>query len=80
MITLQGVEVDNVESSAALDVTSMAALDGKTSTLVTGSLLTSVENLRKYGFRSTASNHSLLLIGKVNLITLFIIYTLAGRR
>lgn len=80
MITLQGTEVENVESSADLEVVSRVSLDGKTTTNTTASLLTTVNNLRKYGFRVTASNHSILLIGKINLVTLFIIYTLAGRR
>jgi len=81
MITLQGVEVENVESTSTLAVSSLVSLDGKTTVSDTaGTELVSVNNLRKYGFIVTGSNHSILLIGKMNLTTLFIIYILAGRR
>lgn len=79
-ITLQGVDVENVESSSSLSVTSLVSLDGKTTTKVAGYEKYSAENLRKYAFKVTAVNHSLLLIGKFNLTTLFITYTLNGRR
>ena len=79
-ITLQGVDVENVEDDATLSVTNLAAIDGKTTTKTEGVLRYSVEGLRKYAFKVSAINHSLLLIGKFNLSTLFITYILNGRR
>ena len=79
-ITLLGAEVENVDSDATLSVSSQACVDGKTITTIPGTELLTVDNLRKYAFRFTAINHSLLLIGKFNLTTLFVIYTLNGRR
>ena len=80
MIVLQGVEAENIESASTLSVSSQVSLDGKSVTNTEGAELLTVGNLRKYGFRVTAKNHSILLIGKFNLTTLFIIYTLGGRR
>ena len=81
IIVLQGIEVENIDSDAALSVFAQQSLDGKTiSSTIAGNELTSVNKLRKYGFRLSAVNHSILLIGKFNLTTLFIIYTLGGRR
>lgn len=80
MTTLQGVEIENVEESATISVSSQVSLDGKTITTTSGIELTKVANLRKYAFRVTALNHSILLIGKFNLTTVLVIYTLGGRR
>ena len=66
-ITLQGVDVENVESSSSLSMTSLVSLDGKTTTKTEGVESYSADNLRKYSFRVTAVNHALLLIGKFNL-------------
>ena len=79
-ITLQGVDIENVEDGATLSVTDLAALDGKTTTKTEGVLNYSADGVRKYSFKVSAINHSLLLIGKFNLSSLFITYNLNGRR
>jgi len=78
--TLQGVDVENIESASNLSVTSAVSLDGKTVTKTEGVEKYSAEGVRKYAFKVSAVNHSLVLIGKFNLNTLFITYNLNGRR
>jgi len=81
MTTLQGVEIENVETASTFSITDLASLNGKTtSSKAAGTLVSSVDNMRKYAFHTTAKTHSLLLIGKFSLSTLFITYTLNGRR
>ena len=80
MIDLLGVEVENVETGDTLSVDSQASLDGKTFTLASGSLLSSAEGLRTYGFRSSAKNHSLMFIGRFNLVAALVTYKSTGRR
>ena len=79
-ITLQGVDVETVDSAASLSVTSAVSLDGKTVTKTEGVEKYSAKGVRKYAFKVSAINHSLLLMGKFNLNTLFITYNLNGRR
>ena len=79
-ITLQGVDVENIESASNLSVTSAVSLDGKTITKTEGIEKYSAEGVRKYSFKVSAMNHSIALIGKFNLNTLFITYNLNGRR
>lgn len=80
-ITLQGVEIETIKTGASLEVTDLVSYDGKTTPdQVVGTLKESAAGVRKYHFLSSASNHSLLLIGQFQLTTLFILYTLHGRR
>ena len=80
MMTLQRVRVENIGTADTLTVSTRASLDGKnpTSTVV-GALKNSGVNVRDYVFRSTAINHSLLFIGKFNLVTVIAVYNTAGR-
>ena len=80
MMTLLGVDIENVESASSLDVSSQVSLDGKTFTEVAGKVDESVENLRTYHFLDTGMNHSLVFKGKFNLTTAEIVFTTAGRR
>lgn len=79
LFTLLGVEIENVESGATLDVSDQASLDGKNFTTVEGKLATSDDNIREYAFRITGKNHSVVLIGQFNVVTLQVRYTTAGR-
>lgn len=81
LLTLQKVEVENVEAAATVSLYTQLSLTGKgVSSTVQGGLISSAENFRSFSFRNTAVNHSLLLIGKYNLTTVEITYTLGGRR
>lgn len=79
-INLLGVEVENVETGSTLDVSSQASLDGKNFTTVQADLKDSATNIREYDFRTTAMNHSLVFIGKFNLVTVQVRYAISGRR
>jgi len=79
-LILLGVEVENVESSATLSLSSQVTLNGKTFTSVEGTVKESVDNLRSYDFRSEGKNHSLVFIGKFNLVTAQIRFAIGGRR
>ncbi len=79
-ITLQGVDIENVESASTLEVLTQVSLDGKNFTTVAGFLSSSANNLRIYDFRSSGKNHSIVLIGKFNSVTAQVIYTVDGRR
>lgn len=80
LFELLGVELENIETASTLSVSSQAALDGKTFTSVEGIVRESVNNMREFAFRSTAKNHSLVFIGKFNLVTVQVRYATAGRR
>lgn len=80
-ITLLGVELENIDTvSDTLSVDSQVSLDGKNFTLTSGTSSEEADNFREYKFRSTAKNHSIVLAGKFNLVTVQVRYTLAGRR
>jgi len=80
-LNLLGIALENVESSATLDVSSQASYDGKnfTSILPTDSSA-NAGLLRYYPFRATAKSHSIVIIGQFNLTTALITYAVAGRR
>ena len=80
LLSLLGVEVENIETDATLSLDSQVSLDGKTSTLVAGSLRYSAANIRAFDFRSIGLNHSLMFIGKFNLVTVIIRYSVTSRR
>jgi len=82
LLTLLGVEVENIDpdSEEALTVVDRAALDGKNTTNITGAVSYSQGKVKEYVFRTTAKNHSLALIGKINAVTVLVRYFVAGRR
>jgi len=80
LINLLEVQVENVNTSSTLSVSSQASLDGKNFTSVDGGLISSATNIRKYAFRSTAKNHSIVFIGKFNIVTALVTFTTDGRR
>ncbi len=81
LITLLGADVENVDTSATMELHTQASLKGKSADrTVKGGVISSTENLRQFSFRETALNHSLIFKGKYNLTTAQIVYTIAGRR
>jgi hypothetical protein len=40
----------------------------------------SAEDIKRFVFRATATNHSILLSGKFNLVTALLIYAIHGKR
>jgi hypothetical protein len=80
MTNLLGVELENIQNTAALSVTAQASLDGKTFSNVEGSLAMSASQVRDYAFCNTAKNFSLVFIGKFDFVSVLVTYALAGRR
>lgn len=80
LITLQGAEIENIDTDAELAVYNRAAIDGKNPVTSTGYLAYSASKIRNYSFRATAINHSLLFIGKFNLVSVLVHYSIHGRR
>lgn len=80
LITILRVELENSETLNPAVVTSMTSIDGKTITLVPGTIKYTVEGLIQYNFRTTAINHSLIITGKFNLVAAILTYIVNGRR
>jgi hypothetical protein len=80
LITLLGIELENIKEECDCNVSTQAALDGKNFTNVAGTLRYIDTDIREYAFRSTAKNHSLTFIGQFNLTTALVRYTINGRR
>lgn len=80
LITLHEVQAENVESTSPLVVSTRASIDGKNTTTVAGTESYSATDVRKYSFRNTAINQSLMFVGKFNLISVLVTYTAGGRR
>ena len=81
-LQLLGVDVENVPDTDSFSLRTRLEQDGKNVAppTVAGSLLQSGLNVASYGFRSTAANHSLMCLGRFNLVSLIIKYKPAGRR
>lgn len=80
MTKLLGVEVENVETAATLDLYSQVSINGKTFATVQGTVREDVSNMREYAFTAVGKNHSIVFKGKFNLVTALTRFTLAGRR
>lgn len=79
-ISLQGVQVENIGDADTFDVSDQVSLDGKTFTSVGGFLETTAENLRTFSFRVEGRNHSIVLTGKFNAVTVQVTYFQSSRR
>ena len=80
MITLHRVAAEDVEVSYNLNVHSLVSLDGKTYTPYAGIEVYNNNGIREFAFRRTGINHILVLIGRFELNSLILSYTLNGRR
>ena len=80
LITLYNVDIENVKPGDFVSVSSLVSRDGKTTSEYAGYELAANGELRTFGFRVTGVNHSILVIGRFSINTLYITYTLAGRR
>jgi len=80
MMTLHEVFIENTGVTDTLAVYTRASLDGKNvSSTVVGYLADSEEGTRNYKFRTAAVSHSLLFVGKFNLVGTSIRYVPTGR-
>lgn len=81
LMTLLGVDVENVPDKAALEVSTRYSLSGKEAdATVPGLEYYKDDQQRKYSFLQVGVTHALYLKGRFNLVTLQITYMLNGRR
>ena len=80
LISLLGVEFENVEEDSTFDCFSQVSLDGKSFVTVEGTLDLVDPDLKVYNFRAEGKNHALVLIGKFNMTTAQVRYSVSSRR
>lgn len=81
VITMQGVELENVNPGATFDLILFPCLDGKTfEEAVPGYLDGNSGKTRRYRFRKTALNHSILWKGNFTAVSFVLTYTVHGAR
>lgn len=80
LLTMLGVEIENIDTGDTLEVLNQVSLDGKTFTNSTGYEAYTEEGIREYTFRDTGKNHSLIFKGGFSLVTALVRFTSAGRR
>lgn len=79
--SIQGVEVEHIDTESELVVSDIYSYDGKViSGNVTGYLADSSDGYRKYNFNISAVNHSIVLYGQFDLTNVTVTYTVGGRR
>ena len=81
LLQLQGVEFENVNTGDTFSLYDLPSQDGKNFTpIVLGYPVYSSGKVRKYFFHNTALNHSLLLKGAFNAVSLNLTFNVAGAR
>lgn len=80
LLTLQEVATDNSVVGGAFEVLTLAALDGKNSVPITGTLAYAESRLTKHAFRATAKAHSIAVKGNFDLVNCTISYSINGMR
>lgn len=80
MTKLLGVELENIEDAAQVEVYDLYTMNGKDTSLVQGVESVLGSDLATYNFLVTAKNHSILIKGKFNLTAGIVRYATAGRR
>ncbi len=81
LLQLDSVQFENVRVGNSFKLYSIPSLNGKTlGTPILGYLAVNSGNFRKYNFRTTAVNHSLLCLGNFYATSLELTFNIAGRR
>ena len=81
MIILHMLDVENIETASTVTVSTRASITGKATVTTEGTLLESEANLRNYAFNGiTAMHHSLMFVGKFNLVSVLVHYVAGGKR
>ena len=80
MTTLETIDIENVIPGANISCVDFYSLHGKDTQIKVGTLLDSDTLSRRYGFTVTGQNHSILVKGGFNLVTLVINTNINGRR
>lgn len=79
-IALQEIEVETIESDAAISVYDQVSLDGKNFTTVQATLDESTPGYRLYKLRAEGKNHGVVLKGKFDATTVQVTYIQSSRR
>jgi hypothetical protein len=80
-VQLDAVEVESVDPADALEVYDLPSLDGKTlSAPVSGYLMPALGMSRRYHFRNSAMNHTVLIKGTFRLDSVQIAFNVHGTR
>jgi hypothetical protein len=80
LMTLQGVDIENIPDTANFNLYDLPSLDGKTfQPAVAGYNIGNTGLAQHYNFFNTASNHSLLFKGRFNAVSGEISYNIAGK-
>jgi hypothetical protein len=80
LLSLLTVDIENVAEESPIKVSSQLSLDGKNFSVVQGVPSLVDPNVRVFNFRATGINHSLVIYGVFNLVTVLVTFTLNGRR
>ena len=81
LLTMQQVELENVNVGDTFNLYLFPSLDGKTlSPAVTGYELASSGKTRRYGFRNTALNHTIGFVGAFTAVSFVLTMTVHGGR
>lgn len=80
VMTLDGVEFENVFPTSTFSVSNLLSVDGKNTALAPVTALAPAGNLRKYACRQTGINHSLLIQGNFFLSDVLLTFHMNGRR
>lgn len=79
LLTLDTIDVENVQSSANFDLKVFTAVDGKNFAVYSPTLLLEDGRLRKYGYDKTGKNHSLCFKGQFHVESLELAFHVHGR-
>jgi len=80
LTTLETVEIENVPAGAAFSMDDWYSLDGKNALQKPGTIALTAGLFRKVVFHLTAINHSLLVKGAFNIVSLLLTFHNHGRR
>lgn len=78
-LQMHSASIENVSEDAVFKLYNLPSLDGKNWTIEEGYLAESNENFRKYNFHSVGINHSQLYIGKFDLKSFVLAFSIHGR-
>ena len=80
LLTLDGIELENIFPTSTFSVSNLLSLDGKNTSLRAVTAIDPVGNLRTYAVRQTGINHSLLIKGSFYLSSILLKFHISGRR
>ncbi len=80
LLTMEEINLENIQANAIFSLTLLTAFDGKNYTQSVPTLSYSSGLFRKYNTRKTGVNHSLLFKGGFNIASVVLVFNLHGKR